>query len=334
MLEQTHYYPFGLTMAEISSKALNGIAENKIKYNGYELNNDFDLNLYETFYRSHDPQLGRFWQIDPRPDESVSLYASMNNNPLRYSDPLGDTIIFTQAFLNTKFGKQVMELYKTSGTFKAMLSQYDIGGEGSFFGGEAGEYANNTNVVFDVFDNKETGGGKTTMQIQNDKGEWVDANVANGSEISKDSKTRINVLVNPNMKESNSLQKFANIATHELTVHGAGYMDMSNILHSTSGSDFAKYRNAGNNFYFGDKSKNNILSNGYYNSWVQHAVVGMGLNGYYNSIRQELNATLSKKGKAALPNDAKGYRGEVDRVRASFQNINQITQLGIYGPTQ
>ena len=93
----------------------------------------------------------------------------------------------------------------TSDPFKEMFSRYDIGGEGSFFGGEAGESANNTNVVFDVFSNKETGGGKTTMQVQkNDKGEWVDANVAKGSEAGKDSKARISVLVAPEMKGSNS----------------------------------------------------------------------------------------------------------------------------------
>jgi RHS repeat-associated protein len=76
-------------MANISSTtALK--QENKRKYNGYEQNNDFDLGLYESFYRTHDPQLGRFWQLDPKPNHFESLYAAMGNNPVLRNDPLGD----------------------------------------------------------------------------------------------------------------------------------------------------------------------------------------------------------------------------------------------------
>lgn len=103
--EETHYYPFGLTMAGISSKALAfGEPGNRRKWNsGSELaNTEFSdgsgLELYETFYRSLDPQIGRFWQIDPEIEaqESVSPYESMGNNPISNVDPLGD--------FKTKFG--------------------------------------------------------------------------------------------------------------------------------------------------------------------------------------------------------------------------------------
>jgi len=92
ILEETHYYPFGLTMAGISSKALAfGGAENKYKFNGIEQNNDFNLNMYDAFYRNLDPQIGRFWQIDPKPSSLQSPYSAMENNPIKNIDFLGDT---------------------------------------------------------------------------------------------------------------------------------------------------------------------------------------------------------------------------------------------------
>lgn len=69
LLEETHYYPFGLTMAGISSKAA-GEAENKNnKFQNQELNNDLGVNYYEFRWRTHDPQIGRFLQIDPLADK-------------------------------------------------------------------------------------------------------------------------------------------------------------------------------------------------------------------------------------------------------------------------
>jgi RHS repeat-associated protein len=90
LLEETHYYPFGLAMSGISSKAA-GKLENKHKYNSIEFNEDLGLNTYDAYFRNLDPQIGRFWQIDPRPNLLESPYAAMGNNPILNSDPLGDT---------------------------------------------------------------------------------------------------------------------------------------------------------------------------------------------------------------------------------------------------
>ena len=63
MVQEDHYYPFGLTMAGISSTV--GIPQNKYNYNGKELQGDFGLCWYDYRFRFYDPQLGRFISIDP-----------------------------------------------------------------------------------------------------------------------------------------------------------------------------------------------------------------------------------------------------------------------------
>ncbi|WP_344980426.1 RHS repeat-associated core domain-containing protein, partial [Compostibacter hankyongensis] len=92
ILEETHYYPFGQTMAGISTLAPLRL-ENRFKYNGKELNHlEFSdgvgLDIYDYGFRNYDPQIGRFIEQDPITDNLATLspYQYAANDPIANID--------------------------------------------------------------------------------------------------------------------------------------------------------------------------------------------------------------------------------------------------------
>ncbi len=91
ILQEDHYYPFGMNISALSSTAPLS-KPNSFKANSStEFNTDLNIDWYETLYRSFDPQIGKFLQIDALTEilNSDSLYNFSFNNPISFSDFTG-----------------------------------------------------------------------------------------------------------------------------------------------------------------------------------------------------------------------------------------------------
>lgn len=100
--EETHYYPFGLIMKGISSKAITAptYPENNIRYNSKELQaSEFadgtGLEWYDYGARMYDPQIGRWHAIDNASKDFYNLtpFGYCANNPIANVDVDGNTHI-------------------------------------------------------------------------------------------------------------------------------------------------------------------------------------------------------------------------------------------------
>ncbi len=92
IIEEDHYYAFGLKIAAISSVKAPDINEgninNKNLYNDKELIDEADLDWYDYGFRNYDPQIGRFLQLDPLTDYYPELtpYQYASDEPIANID--------------------------------------------------------------------------------------------------------------------------------------------------------------------------------------------------------------------------------------------------------
>lgn len=87
ILQDNHYYPFGM---EMEGNFVGGGGSSYL-FNGMEREKTFELNCDMAFFRSYDPAVGRWMQVDPKYNHSISTYSGFGNNPMILSDALGDT---------------------------------------------------------------------------------------------------------------------------------------------------------------------------------------------------------------------------------------------------
>ncbi len=88
VIQTDDYHPFGLTY---NSYQRENSIENKKLYNGKEIQTALNISWFDYGWRSYDPQIGRWNQVDPFVDkyEDLSPYNYVRNNPIVHTDPDG-----------------------------------------------------------------------------------------------------------------------------------------------------------------------------------------------------------------------------------------------------
>lgn len=92
VLQEVNYYPFGLEHSYISSELPQLIGEEGMyKFNGKDVQSEFNLNWMDFGARMYDPSVGRWWVMDPVSSWAADItpYRFGFNNPLSYLDPNG-----------------------------------------------------------------------------------------------------------------------------------------------------------------------------------------------------------------------------------------------------
>ncbi len=171
ILEEHHYYPFGLEHQNYST--ITGNTGYKYTFGGKEFQPEKDMNMYDFGARNYDPALGRWMNIDPLAEKMRrhSPYNYAFNNPVYFIDPDGmapdgwikslkddktiytyDATITSQEDVNTAFGnnsgKEYMgenfQLTGTNNKTNEVTYQYNFQGKNVTDGnGESVDLTNN-----------------------------------------------------------------------------------------------------------------------------------------------------------------------------------------------
>ncbi len=208
ILEENHYYPFGLRHANYNSDLIKIDREEALKtlkeaapptvplqnpgymykYNGKEYQEEFGLNSYDYGARLYMPDLGRWSNPDALSDlyPDWSPYNYTLNNPIFYIDPDGNYVDSSFIYEKNDEGnyknQNLVKAFETFATSKegiAFLSNYAEEGQviAGVEYGKSGEFHNNgVDLGFGQLDKNDHAEGRTAYE-ESDRGIDITINV-------------------------------------------------------------------------------------------------------------------------------------------------------------
>lgn len=82
------YYPFGMLQPGRSYNS----EGYRYGFNGQERSSEIYNNSFTAEFWEYDARVGRRWNVDPKPNVSISSYSCFLNNPIVFNDVKGDTV--------------------------------------------------------------------------------------------------------------------------------------------------------------------------------------------------------------------------------------------------
>lgn len=108
-------------------------------------------NHYTAPFWEYSPRTVHRWNLDPKPNSSMSPYAILAGNPIMYTDHLGDTIKRSASFEANEGAMKSYDEFMNSRAGKRFEKRYGAGGK-----------RGTTNVTFDLFTEKEENSSSTS----------------------------------------------------------------------------------------------------------------------------------------------------------------------------
>ncbi len=129
VLQENHYYAFGMAFEGAWLQNDGSIRDNKYQYNGKELNDDFGLNWNDYGARWYDAAIGRWNAVDPMAEKYMSLssYSYVSNNPIIFIDPNGKEIAIRFNYKDDGKNKEETVIYRDGKLYNRSGKEYTSG---------------------------------------------------------------------------------------------------------------------------------------------------------------------------------------------------------------